>query len=191
MAGGTGNNEDELNRSMPAAKHASLGTLLTQLINTNNAELTALSCAVLSSPGLAIKAGASAIVKAATAFAAVVTGTLVRKAANTDMAALVGTLATAKSALWAFYIDAAGVLTTSAKTADANTHDLALALMPAVPAGKALIGWIVVDNATGSGFVGGTTALDTGSLTVTYYNSNGIQPLMYSAVGILGDINSR
>ena len=189
---GNGNNQDELNRMSPAASHAQLGTLLVQLIAGYNVLVARANSLVLTKAGLAIKAGSSAIVKAVSSFAAVASGVIVRKAVNTDMAALVGTLATAKSAAWAFYIDSAGTLTTSAKTADLNTHALAIAALPTTPLDKALIGWIVVDNATGSNFVGGTTALDTGSLTVTYYDSVGMPPgLSANGAVSLGDINSR
>jgi hypothetical protein len=189
---GNGNNQDELNRMAPATSHAQLGTLLVEMIAAHNALVNRANSVILTKAGLAIKAGASAIVKAVSAFAAVVSGTIVRKAANTDMAALVGTLATARSAAWAFYIDAAGTLTTSTKTADLTTHALAIAALPATPLNKALIGWIVVDNATGTNFVGGTTALDTGSLTVTYYDSAGLPPgLTANGAVSLGDINSR
>ncbi len=129
---------------------------------------------VTNNAGLVIKAGSSAIVKAGTAFAAMFNGVPVVKAANTDMAALVGTLATAKTAIWAFYIDAAGTLTASAKTADAADVASALALFPATPATKALIGFITVVNASGAPFVGGTTALDAASVTTTYYSTVGV-----------------
>ncbi len=189
---GTGNNVDELNRMSPAASHAQLGTLANELLTGWNYLVARLNSVVLSKAGLVIKAGSSAIVKAGSAFAAVVNGTIVRKAANTDMAALAGTLANANSAAWAFYVDAAGTLTTSAKTANAATHAAAIALLPTTPLDRALIGFIVVDNATGSNFVGGTTPLDTGSLTVTYYDSSGIPPgLTGNGIAALRDINSR
>lgn len=148
------------------------------LLEAVKADLTALrtrinSC-TLSSAGLAIKAGGSAIVKAGTAFSALANGTLVIKAANTDMSALVGTLATAKAAAWAFYVDSAGTITTSAKTADVADAAAAIALLPSAPDGNAMIGFITVANATGSNFVGGTTALDAVSVTTAYYNTSGL-----------------
>lgn len=155
----------ELDHAAPALAHAKLGSTLQDIINAHNN-------ASLAKAGLAIHGASSAVVKSTAPIFALVGGAPVRKA-PADLSALAGTLATGKSALWAFYIDASGTITTSAKTADAATHDAALALMPAVPAGKAMFGFIVVDNATGSGFVGGTTALDTGSLTVTYYDVTG------------------
>lgn len=162
-----------LNRCMPLAKRVSLGDMLNNLINQVNYLTKRLNNRVLSNPGLVIKAGSSPIVKAGSAFLAEVGGVLIRKAANTDMSALAGTLATAKSAAWAFYINSSGTISTSTKTADAATHDAALALLTGTPDGYAQIGVIVIDNATGSNFVGGTTALDVANLTVTYYSANG------------------
>lgn len=167
----------DLNHMTRAAYNAKLGDMIVDLTNQHAALLadvtalrTRLNTGMLTSAGLVIKAGSSAIVKAVTAFAAIIDGAPVYKAAATDMSALVGTLATAKSAAWAFYIDSAGTITTAAKTADVATHALAVAAVAAPTDNKALIGFIVVDNATGSNFVGGTTALDAASLTVTYYN---------------------
>lgn len=156
-----------------------LRTELTALRADVSALRTRINSGTLSSAGLTIKAGSSAIVKAANAFAALANGTLVTKAADTDMAALVGTLATAKTAAWAFYVDSAGTLTTSAKTADAADAAAAIALLPAPPSNKAMIGFITVGNATGSNFVGGTTALDAASVTVAYYSTDGL--LAYAA----------
>lgn len=151
-----------------------LRTQLTALRADAAALRTRLNSCTLSTAGLAIKAGSSPTVKAGTAFSVLAGGTLVTVAASTDMAALVGTLATAKSAAWAFYIDAAGTITASAKTADAATAAAAVALLPAPPSDKAMIGFITVGNATGSDFVGGTTALDAASVTTAYYNTPGL-----------------
>jgi len=170
----------------PGASHAKLGKVIRDLIAHTSSMLAFLNSRMLTKAGLVIHGAGGTVPKAGSAFCAVANGTLVRKPANTDMSALAGNLATAKSALWAFYIDSAGTITTSAKTADAASHDAALALMPAVPAGKAMIGFVVIDNATGSNFVGGTTALDTGSLTVTYYDAIGPGPVAPAAVGDLG-----
>lgn len=176
----------ELNHAMPVFGAMKFGTYLENLVAQLNAAVVDAaartarhSSAVMSNPGLAIHGAGSTLAKAGNAFIASAAGTIVRKAANTDMAALAGTLATAKSAAWAFYIDAAGTLTSSAKTADVATHDLAVAAIPAPPAGKAMIGVVVIDNASGSNFVGATTALDAVGLTVTYYSTPtgaGLQP---------------
>lgn len=115
------------------------------------------SSQVLSSPGLVIKAVASPIVKAGSAFYAIANGVLLTKAANTDMAALSGTVVNATFNVFCFYVDASGTLTSAMGTA-AST--LAGVKFPLVPEKKALIGFVVI-NPTGTGdFVGGTTALD-------------------------------
>lgn len=156
---------DQLNRCMPAAGKAKLGDVLYDLLDEMRNR-------VIAAVSLAIKAGGSAIVANSRAICYMIDGVLYRKAAS-DMSALAGTLATAKSAAWAFYIDAAGTITTAAKTADAADSNAALALVAAPPSGKLIIGIVVIDNATGSNFVGGTTPLDTGSLTVSYFNVHG------------------
>lgn len=164
----------DLNNISPASAAAKLGTLLAAIV----ADIAALASntRILVSPALAIKAGSSAVAKATAAFSAMVAGVVVTKAANTDMSALVGTLATAKYALWAFYMDSAGSITTSTKTADAGTAAAALALKPAVPTDKVELGYIIVGNATGSNFVGGTTALDAANVTVAYVSSAPLTP---------------
>ena len=115
------------------------------------------SSQTLTNAGLAIKAGGSAVVKAGSAIYALASGTLVTKTANTDMAALSGTVTNAKFNVFCFYIDSAGNLTSQMGTEGAT---LAAVVMPTVPAGKAQIGFVVI-NPTGTGdFVGGTTPLD-------------------------------
>jgi len=126
---------------------------------------------VLSSAGLAIKAGSSAIVKQGSAYAVVVNGVLVAIAANTDTAALTGAnVATATSNIYLLAIDATGTTTWYPGVAGATVGAIAL---PTIPFNVAVVGGILVQNATGSNFVPGTTALDTGSLTVTYLNNVG------------------
>lgn len=108
--------------------------------------------------GLRIKGGsASAIVQAHLAIYASVKGTLVTKAADTDMAALSGTVTNAKFNVFAFFIDNAGALTSAMGTEGAT---LAAVKFPPIPEGKAVIGFVII-NPTGTGnFAGGTTALD-------------------------------
>lgn len=115
----------------------------------------------INSPGLAIKAGGSAIVKAGSAFDALLSdgkvGRLVVKAANTDMAALAGTVVNATHNVYAFFIDRSGTLTSAMGIAGASA---AAVTLPPVPAGKACLGYVRI-NPTGTGnFVGGTTPLD-------------------------------
>jgi len=130
----------------------------------------------ISSPGLVIKAGGSAIVKAGSAFHALLsdgkTGRLISKAANTDMAALSGTVVNATFNVFAFFIDAAGTLTSAMGVAGAS---LAAVTFPPVPAGKACMGYVVI-NPTGTGnFVGGTTPLDDATVApgAVYVNVTG------------------
>ncbi|PIV90877.1 hypothetical protein COW46_00870 [Candidatus Gracilibacteria bacterium CG17_big_fil_post_rev_8_21_14_2_50_48_13] len=112
---------------------------------------------LLSTGGLAIKAGGSALVKAATACRAFVNGTLVSISANTDMAALAGTITADLFNVYVFSVDSAGTLYTQMGTEGAALGDI---VFPVVPADRAVIGFIIV-NPTGTGnFVGGTTALD-------------------------------
>jgi hypothetical protein len=110
------------------------------------------------SAGLRIKGGsASAVVQAHTAIYAVANGVLVTKAADTDMAALSGSVTNAKFNVFVHFIDSAGTLTSVMGTEGAT---LAAVAWPTFPANKACIGYTIV-NPTGTGpFVGGTTALD-------------------------------
>jgi hypothetical protein len=178
MAAPRGSRQEKLNKAMPIAAKVMLGDVLADLIaqyNALQADVTALSTALNTSiiipATLAIKAGSSAIVKTSTLLVAKVDGTAVSKAANTDMSAIAGTIADGSAAAWDFYIDDAGTITTSAKTADAASAADALALLPAVPAGQVRIGSVAVATA-GATFVGGTTALDAGTATATYYNAS-------------------
>lgn len=130
------------------------------------------STQTLGTAGLVIKAGSSALVKAATAFYAVAQGILVTKAANTDMAALSGSVTNAKFNVYCFYVDSAGTLTSAIGTEGAT---LAAVQFPALPQGKSQIGFVVI-NPTGTGpFVGGTTALDDATVVpnAAYVNTIG------------------
>jgi hypothetical protein len=132
-----------------------------------------LSTQSLNSAGLAIKAGSSAVVKlGATDYYASVKGMLVLKAASTDMAALVGTVTADLFNVYCFFIDSAGTLTTAMGTEGAT---LAAVKFPVVPENKAMIGLVII-NPTGTGnFVGGTTALDDGTVVpnAVYINTVG------------------
>lgn len=131
---------------------------------------------------LVIGTASKLVPKASKPFTALAGGTLVFKAADTAMSALVGTIAQSKFGLWAFYIDSAGTITTSTKTADADTAAAAFALMPAVPASKAQIGFIIVTN-SGEAFDGGTDDLDKASTTVIYCDTVGHQTVPVALTG--------
>ena len=107
---------------------------------------------------------------AGTAFWYMAGGAVKYKAAG-DMSALAGTIADGKSAAWTFYINSSGTITTSAKTADADTAAAAalLATAVAVPDGLAVIGILIVST-SGATFVGASTDLDAVTATDVYYS---------------------
>jgi hypothetical protein len=117
-----------------------------------------MSSAMISTAGLVIKTGGSALAKSGAAAAyAIANGVLQKIAAATDMPALVGSVANTKFNVFCFFIDQAGVITTAMGTEGAT---LAAAMFPDFPLQKALVGFIII-NPTGTGpFIGGTTALD-------------------------------
>lgn len=130
----------------------------------------------ITSPGLVIKAGGGVLVKAGSAFHAMLSdgkvGRIVAKAANTDMAALSGTVVNATHNVFAFFMDKSGTLTSAMGVAGAT---LAAVTFPPVPDGKACLGYIHV-NPTGTGnFVGNTTPLDDATVVpnVVYVNITG------------------
>ena len=127
----------------------------------------------ITSPTLGIASGKKTAT-IGTGFIYLANGTLAYKAAA-DCSALVGTIALSKSGAWAFFIDAAGTVTTSSKTADCDTEALAIAaaLAIAIPANKSLIGYLIVTNSAGGNFVGGTTDLDAATATDLYINITG------------------
>ena len=127
----------------------------------------------LTSAGLAIKAGASTLAKAGTAFYAIAGGVAVTKVANTDMAALSGTVTNAKFNVFVYYIDSASALTSLMGTEGAT---LAAVVFPLTPTNKAAIGFTII-NPTGAGnFVGGTTALDDGGVVPNALYVNLVAP---------------
>lgn len=112
----------------------------------------------ITSAGLVIKAGGSAVVKTGgSTWYGVANGKLQSKGAATDMPALVGTVTNAKFNVYAFFCDSAGTVTSQMGTEGAT---LAAVVFPPIPEQKACIGFVVI-NPTGTGnFVGGTSALD-------------------------------
>ena len=146
---------------------------------------------VTKSGGLAIKTSSSPTVKTAAATNYIV-DTAVGSFAAGDMDALVGTVATAKVGLWAFVITSAGATDTVAITLTEDTAAAAVGkLYDAYDlkstetdtnslTSTALLGFVIVANATGSNFVGGTTALDTANLTVTYVDTPCWNPSIYN-----------
>ena len=126
---------------------------------------------VYNSGALAIKAGSSALAKTTATVVANVGGSVVSKAAG-DMAALSGTVTNAAFNVFAFFIDAAGTLTTVMGTEGASLADV---VIPSATSARAMIGFVII-NPTGTGdFVGGTTALDDGTVVpnAVYVNTPG------------------
>lgn len=112
----------------------------------------------LTTAGLVIKAGGSALAKTGAAdFYASVGGVLVKIAASTDMPALTGISNTAAFFNVAcFFVDSAGTVTVAGGTQAAT---LGAVVFPPFPEKKALVGFLIITYA--SAFVGGTTPLDT------------------------------
>jgi hypothetical protein len=177
--------QDRLNKASPAEHEAKLGDTINNLINKVNSLVTYVNAlttgsnnVITAAPTLVKKAGGSAIVKSSTAFSAFVDGGYVAKSADQDMSAIAGTIATNKSAAWAFYIGPTGTITTSTKTADVATDALALAdvLALAVPQNTAKIGHLIIGNAqaASASFTAGTTALDATGVTPTYASATAV-----------------
>lgn len=108
---------------------------------------------------------AAVVVRTGAAFDALLSdgrvGRIRTVANNTNMPALVGTVTNATHNLYAFFIDRSGALTSAMGVAGAS---VAAVTFPPVPDGKACIGYVRI-NPTGTGdFVGGTTALDSGTV---------------------------
>jgi hypothetical protein len=111
----------------------------------------------LTSAGLVINGAGAAFPKIGAAdFYASVQGVLVKVAAGTAMPALTGIVITAANFnVVCFFVDIAGVLTAAAGTQAATLGGV---VFPQPPDGKALVGFLIITNA--STFTGGTTALD-------------------------------
>ena len=135
-----------------------------------------------SSAGLAIKAGSSAVVKAVNITQTQVAGVQgTATAANLDMAALSGTVTNAAYNVFEFRVAANGTTVTSAMGTEASTRDGIV--FPTGSASLAVLGWVFI-HPTGTGnFVGGTTALDSGTVVpnAIYVDAVGLnRPLGYA-----------
>lgn len=128
------------------------------------------SSCMTSTAGLIIHGSASTVAKTGAADCyGLAKGIMCKIAASTDMPALVGTVNNANFNFFCFFMDSAGVVT-SAMGTQATT--LAGVVFPQFPTEKALVGFLII-NPTGTGdFVGGTTALDDGTVAPnTVYQS--------------------
>jgi hypothetical protein len=126
---------------------------------------------LLVSGALAIKTGGSALVKSAATAYFMIDGQVFSKAAA-DMAALAGTVTNAKFNVFVFTLNSAGTLKSYMGTEAAT---LGAVVFPTVLDGEVTLGFVIV-NPTGTGnFVGGTTALDDGTVVpnAVYVNTVG------------------
>lgn len=149
---------DTLYRFMESVRDATSRDLLRRTLHPVFGRL---SNVMLTTGGLAIKAGGSALVKAGTLSYVVAGGQLRSIAANTDMAALAGTVTTAKANVFAFFVNKAGTLTSAMGVEGAA---LANVVFPPVPNDAACIGFVIIAPTGTGNFVGGTTALDDGTV---------------------------
>ena len=130
-----------------------------------------LSSQAFGSAGL-VQGSTAQLAKNGTLFQAIVKGRLVTVAANTDTAALVGTVTNAKFNVYCFYIDQSGVQSSGMGQEGATRVAIGF---PPIPKGKVMYGFIII-NPTGTGnFVGGTTSVVDATVVpnVVYVNTPG------------------
>ena len=116
----------------------------------------------LTSAGIVIKSGGSTLAKTGSnSTHLAVQGKLAKINGSTDLAALSGTVTNAKFNVYCWFIDSGGTVTSQMGSEGATR---AAVKFPTLPVGKALVGFVII-NPTGTGnFVGGTTALDDGTV---------------------------
>jgi hypothetical protein len=140
---------------------------------------------VFSSAGLVIKAASNTLAKAGSAFRFINSaGKFGLVAANTDMAALSGTVTNAKFNVFVFSATFDGTTFTPVTRIGTEAATRGAVVFPTVPATDVLIGFVEI-NPTGTGnFVGGTTALDDATVVpnATYVNFVGVPNLGATAV---------
>lgn len=126
---------------------------------------------LLVSGALAIHGSASALAKTGSTAYAIVDSVLVKLAAA-DLPALVGTVANTAFNVFVFTVNASGTTKTYMGTAGAT---LGAVVFPTTLDGEVPLGFVII-NPTGTGsFVGGTTALDDGTVVpnAVYVNTVG------------------
>lgn len=145
---------DTIRRILAPVPAASTQRALDRLFETVADRLNSVT---LQSGALAIKAGGSELVKVGSRWEGLAGGIPLFKAANTDMAALSGTVTNAKFNVFCYFCTAAGTLSTVMGVEGAT---YAAVKFPEKPIGSAMIGYTLI-NPTGTGnFVGGTTPID-------------------------------
>ena len=131
---------------------------------------------VMNSGGLAIKTGSSVLAKTASAVYYWIAGKLYTKAAA-DMAALAGTVTAAKFNVFVFTVNATGTVATAMGTEGATIDAI---VIPVTPAASAVIGFVIINPLGTGNFVGGTTALDDGTVTPTAVYINAVPPMRFA-----------
>ena len=128
--------------------------------------------------GLAIKAGSSAVLKATNTFLYVIDGNVYSKT-GADLAALTGyTVEAGSTAVLSVYLNASGTASYVKSVEILNAAQVTTALFSTEQNAKALIGRLIIRNATASTqFVGGSTVLDLSNLVVTYLDVTSVTSL--------------
>jgi hypothetical protein len=137
--------------------------------------LTIFQNRVLTTAGMVIKAGSSAIPKTgAGVLNFSIGGKVYSVAAATDMAltsVAASTVADGKSRVFFLFLDASSTLSIMASAAVATASIATVAVMPDYDMSTLVpFAAIKVSNASGSTFTPATTALDAANVTVTYVN---------------------
>jgi hypothetical protein len=102
---------------------------------------------------------------------AIAGGALQRVAASTNFPAMTGlSVPTGSKVLIVHTIDRSGTL---GQYWGPISPVVAGCTFPDLPLDNAVVGLVLLENATGSTFTGGTTALDTANITLTYANAPG------------------
>lgn len=114
------------------------------------------SCFPLNSAAIAITGAGTTTVSNTAAFTYIANGGLSTLAIDTVLSALAGTVAQNTFNVFCFYINLAGVMTTSMGSAGPTLNAVEF---PSTPQGSVMIGFIHI-NPTGGAFVGGITHLD-------------------------------
>lgn len=141
----------------------------------------------IATPGCAIKAGSSAIAKFANTINATINGAFVTKTTadvplcttytNAAGATVAAVIPDGYKAFVAFYLDAAGNITTDMTIPVVSTSTAAIQI-PKYADTKVCFGGVLITNASGANFTNATTALDKTGITTSYKNFSASFPLM-------------
>jgi len=166
---------DELRKLFEAnlADMAAVRAEVVKLVTDAAAVTFAMRNHLVSDPALVIGTASKKTAKASKGFFYLANGVTLYKPADTAMPNLGGAATAAdKSTAYAFYVDADGTLTVSSRSADAADAATAISAITqlAVPAGKIVIGYLVVTMSGGATFTPNTTDLDAANTAVLYFS---------------------